>query len=105
MKRPITLNDGTYIYSEYTLAEYLTSLGFDMEDLVFEEQYEKAYDEGYRDALQRTEREVDGYYCALRDLGSEIQNICADFRKKYKAPAVVKVLDTIEKYIYENSTI
>lgn len=103
--RNIVLNDGTFIYSEDVLQEYLTSLGFDFYELqealagdVLEEEYNK----GYQEAMKDSEAEVDGYLCATKNIANEIENVCDDFRKKYKSKAVLNVLDAIEKTVYNN---
>lgn len=103
--RPITLNDGTYIYSEFTLQEYLESLGFDYFELsnyFFEERYNEAYDDAYAEAHYEAEKEVDGYFCAARDLAQEVENLCDDFLDKYKSKAIVNVLNAIKTCVDQN---
>lgn len=103
--RPITLNDGTYIYSEFTLKEYLESLGFDyleLEDIVGAKKYDEGYDDGYRADWREAERTVDGYFCAARDLAQEVENLCDDFLDKYKSKAIVNVLNAIKTCVDQN---
>ena len=101
--RPITLNDGTYIYSEFTLREYLESLGFDFEelsDIIFKS--EEMYDHVFKDVWGDAEREIDGYFCAARDLALAVDDLCDEFLGKYKAKAIVNVLKAIKTCVNQN---
>lgn len=103
--RPITLNDGTYIYSEFTLREYLESLGFDFEelsDIIFEDKSEEMYDHVSKDVWHDAEREIDGYFCAARDLALAVDELCDEFLGKYKAKAVINVLNAIKTCVDQN---
>ena len=103
--RPITLNDGTYIYSEFTLREYLESLGFDFEelsDIIFEDKSEEAYDHISKDVWYDAERKIDGYFCAARDLALAVDELCDEFLDKYKAKAVINVLNAIKTCVDQN---
>lgn len=99
----IVLNDNTFLYNKDTVEDYLVSLGFDLDSLTqvlfgdIEEEYNS-----YKDAVEYTELKADNYYCAARDLAQGIDDLCKDFRKKYKSQAVIKVLDTIQKYVEQN---
>lgn len=104
----ITLKDGTFIHNEASLLDYLSSLGFDkldiesLREMLCEKQIEKAYDEGLRDQYNEDEREIDGYFCAARDLAQGIEDLCDDFYRQYKSKAVLNVLDTFRKFVDEN---
>lgn len=104
----IYLNDGTYIYDEKTAVEYLTSLGFDkfdiedMRRLIAEDTAEDAYRRGYDAAWEDDEAKLDGYYCACRDLAYEIDMLCNEYLGKYKAAAIVKILNNIKTCVREN---
>lgn len=103
--RPITLNDGTYIYSEFTLREYLESLGFDFEelsDIIFEDKSEEMYDHVSKEVWHDAERKIDGYFCAARDLALAVDDLCDEFLGKYKAKAVVNVLNAIKTCVDQN---
>lgn len=103
--RPITLNDGTYIYSEFTLREYLESLGFDFEelsDIIFEDKSEEMYDHVSKEVWHDAERKIDGYFCAARDLALAVDELCDEFLGKYKAKAVVNVLNAIKACVDQN---
>lgn len=103
--RPITLNDGTYIYSEFTLREYLESLGFDFEelsDIIFEDKSEEMYDHVCKEVWHDAERKIDGYFCAARDLALAVDELCDEFLGKYKAKAVVNVLNAIKACVNQN---
>lgn len=99
---PITLKDRSYIYNQDTLKEYLNNLGFDIEDLrklLCQDLIEEIRYEGYAEAKQEYERMADGYFCAARDIAQGIDDLCDDFRKKYKSKAILNVLDEIQSYI------
>ena len=104
----VALNDGTYIYNSSSAKEYLNSLGFDsadidrLGDMLFDDVREDAYERGVRDQWHEDERKIDGYFCAARDLAQGIEDLCNDFRKQYKSAAILKVLNTIEKFVDEN---
>lgn len=103
--RPITLNDGTYIYSEFTLREYLESLGFDFEelsDMIFEDKSEEMYDHVSKEIWHDVEREIDGYFCAARDLALAVDELCDEFLEKYKSKAIVNVLNAIKTCVDQN---
>ena len=103
--RPITLNDGTYIYSEFTLREYLESLGFDFEelsDIIFEDKSEEAYNHAREEIWHDAERRIDGYFCAARDLALAVDDLCDEFLGKYKAKAVINVLNAIKTCVDQN---
>lgn len=103
--RNIILNDGTFIYSEDSLREYLISLGFDfyeLQEALAGDFLEEEYHKGYQEAIKNAEVEVDGYFCKARDLALEVENVCDDFRNKYRSKAVLNVLDAIEKTINNN---
>ena len=103
--RPITLNDGTYIYSEFTLREYLESLGFDFEelsDMIFEDKSEEMYDHVSKEVWHDAERKIDGYFCAARDLALAVDELCDEFLRKYKAKAVINVLNAIKTCVDQN---
>lgn len=103
--RPITLNDGTYIYSEFTLREYRESLGFDFEelsDIIFEDKSEEMYDHVSKEVWHDAERKIDGYFCAARDLALAVDDLCDEFLGKYKAKAVVNVLNAIKTCVDQN---
>lgn len=99
----IVLNDNTFLYNKDTVEDYLVSLGFDLDSLtqVLFEDIEEEYN-SYQDAAENAELKADNYYCAARDLAQGIDDLCDDFRKKYKSQAIMKVLDTIQKFVYEN---
>ena len=105
MYQTMTLNDGTFIYSEFTLVEYLKSLGFDMDilkEILLDDMIEEVRKDINEELHEEYERMTDGYFCAARDLAVEIDNLCEEFRKKYKAAAVHKVLDAIEQCVDTN---
>lgn len=100
MSNQFLLNDGTYIYSEDTAKEYLISLGFDIDDLcemlnssLREREEELEY------LLKTEESNNEANFEAFNNLVCELQNLLGDFRKKYKAKAVLNVLESIEKTI------
>ena len=103
--RPITLNDGTYLYSDFTLKEYLESLGFDFEELsgiIFENNSEEAYNHVYEEVWYDAERRIDGYFCAARDLALAVDELCDEFLGKYKSKAIVNVLNAIKTCVDQN---
>ena len=103
--RPITLNDGTYIYSEFILREYLESLGFDFEelsDIIFEDKSKEMYDHVSEEVWHDAERKIDGYFCAARDLALAVDELCDEFLGKYKAKAVINVLNAIKACVDQN---
>ena len=103
--RPITLNDGTYLYSDFTLKEYLESLGFDFEelsDIIFEDKSEEMYDHVSKEVWHDAERKIDGYFCAARDLALAVDELCDEFLGKYKAKAVINVLNAIKACVDQN---
>lgn len=76
----IIINDGTLIYSRDTLIEWLRDKGLD--DFSLEEFLDMCQDptikqdvEWYKDNYEGMEREADGYYCNLRDLAQEVENL------------------------------
>ena len=99
----IVLNDNTFLYNKDAVEDYLVSLGFDLDSLTqilcgdIEEERDR-----YKDIADYAELKSDNYYCAARDLAQGIDDLCDDFRKKYKSQAIMKVLDTIQKFVYEN---
>lgn len=99
----IVLNDKTFLYNKDAVEDYLVSLGFDLDSLTQvlcgDIEAECNY---YKDTVDYTELKADNYYCAARDLAQGIDDLCDDFRKKYKSQAIMKVLDTIQKFVYEN---
>lgn len=101
----ITTNDGALLYDDYTAKDYLTSLGIDVDDLqelLYGDIEDNAYKEGYDSAYHDREREVDGYFCACRDLAEAIDNLCDDYLEKYKSKAIVNVLNEIKTCVQEN---
>lgn len=103
--RPITLNDGTYLYSDFTLKEYLESLGFDFEelsDIIFEDKSEEMYDHVSKEVWYDAERKIDGYFCAARDLALAVDELCDEFLDKYKSKAIVNVLNAIKTCVDQN---
>lgn len=97
----ITLNDGTYIFSEDSAIEWARSLGMSFEDLNLlcgilnpDFQYFNEHPDEFQ-PVQRTgddwEAIADGYYNAYNNLCQEVEDECERFlngRKKTKAQFV-----------------
>lgn len=101
----ITTKDGVLLYDDYTAKDYLTSLGIDVDDLqklLYEDVEDNAYKNGYEDAYRDREREVDGYYCACRDLAEAVDNLCDMYLDQYKSKAIVNILNAIKTCVQEN---
>lgn len=101
----ITTKDGVFLYNDYTAKDYLTSLGIDVDDLrelLYEDVEDNAYREGYDAAYKDCEREVDGYFCACRDLAEAVDNLCDMYLDQYKSKAIVNVLNAIKTCVQEN---
>lgn len=76
----IVTSDGTYIYSYDTLADWLQDKGID--DFNLEEFMDMCQDptikddaEWYKREYDNLERAVDGYYCNLRDMANDIDDL------------------------------
>lgn len=102
MLRPFTLNDGTFLYSEDSLMDYLSSLGFDVVEL---QDFFTTYTSNAKDydslvkINEYQERVMDDYFCRLRDMGSEIEELCDKLRegkggtKRQMADKIMSVID------------
>jgi hypothetical protein len=97
----IILNDGTFIYSEEGVKDYLSSLGFSIEYLrtmfsddnkIFELEQQLKDSEIYEDAL----------YCSKRDMVQDISEVCDDMKSYLKGKKsreyISKIEDIIEYY-------
>lgn len=93
----ITLNDGTYLYNNYQVVAYLSSLGFDTEEL--KEILSPELDMTLADKGDDWEAIADGYYNAYQNLCNEVEAECEKFlagRKITKAKFVDWLKDTME---------
>jgi DNA-binding transcriptional MerR regulator len=73
----MTLNDGTFLYKEDMVKDYLRSLGFDIDelaDILTEDERKDAA--CLEEMLDNQERELDGIYCNLRDYKEELEELC-----------------------------
>lgn len=102
--RPMILNDNSYLYSENCVIDYLTSLGFDIEQL---QTFFKEYSKDGRDCdslaeiIDYQEQIMDDYFCRLRDMGSEIEELCnklRDGKGGTKRQMADKIMSVIEYY-------
>ena len=105
----ITLNDGTYIYSQDTAVDYFRSLGIDdetMHDLIMmaEPDYrffiENSGEYVRRSEIDDWEKIADGYYNAYYNTKDEIEAMCEKFlsgRKITKADFVEWLSLTLER--------
>lgn len=105
MFRPLVLKDGTYLYSEDTLLEYFNSLGFDSQDLKdFFQQDLKNECSRLEEIIDSFELRADNYFCNLRDMALEIEELCNKLRvgkggtKKQMADKIMSVVN----YYFEN---
>lgn len=75
--RPITLNDGTFLYNEWSVKEYLTSLGFDDLEELGELLFPYLFKENnwYKEMYQAQERELDGCYMNNRYFLEELEAV------------------------------
>ena len=72
---PILLNDNTYIYSDSGLEDYLTSFGFNIEDLkhYFAQEYIDKY-EDIAEQKAQLELEVDDWYIRIHQFADDVAN-------------------------------
>lgn len=76
LDNPIILKDGTFLTDHNSLLDFLSGIGFDVEqlrtmlcaDLIDELN-------GYREDNRFYELQADHYYCALNDLSNEIDEL------------------------------
>ena len=101
----ITTNNGILLYDDYTAKDYLTSLGIDIDDLrelLYEDVEDNAHREGYQSAWKEAEIQIDGYFCACRDLAEAVDNLCDVYLDQYKSKAIVNVLNAVKTCVQEN---
>lgn len=81
MFTPFIFEDGTFIYNEYELFEYLSSLGLNPKDLknFFQQEIKDSYSH-LQKISDSFEREADGCFCNLRDMSEEIEELCNKLR-------------------------
>jgi hypothetical protein len=102
----IILKDGTIIYSEDMLHELLLSIGmdnYDMDNLadtiIARRMKQLGYDcdnlNSFIDENKEYERVADNYFCNMRDMTQEIEDIVAEMRQQYSGKKTNNYLDKI----------
>lgn len=94
------LNDGTFLYDAETVEQYLSSLGFDIDSLketLFEEETEEK--EHAEEMVEYYKKCAESDFEAANNMAIELENMIDQFRTKYKAKAVINVLDELESII------
>ena len=97
----IILNDGTFIYTKEDATDYLSSLGFNLDDLkeIFSDDIDTdAYEAAYREQ----ELEADRCFCAARDMALETIEMLEEMSTHYTGVKTLsrinKIIDTINYY-------
>lgn len=95
--KPIILKDGTYLYDEEAILDYLFSLGFDKFDI--EELLTTKNDEiqSLQTELEEAERCIDSYYIALNSFSMDVLDICQNLRDGKGTKA--KIADELERLV------